>query len=62
MSRDERLYFADILEACSRIQRLAGFRDVAAHEYFGIDFALVSDIVETEIPALRAAIERLLAP
>lgn len=110
MSRDERLYLADILEACSRIQRLsaarsreslqsdeaawfavlysllsigeavkhlsseiheanpdiawrriAGFRDVAAHEYFGIDVALVSDIIETEIPVLRAAIERLLA-
>lgn len=111
MSRDERLYLADILEACARVQRLAagrdvralqadeatwyavlyslltigeaarhlsaetralhpevpwkrvaGFRDVAAHEYFGVDPALVDDIVSTEIPVLRAAIERMLRP
>ncbi len=109
MSRDERLYLADMLEACLRVQRLtaghdpaslpsdeatwfavlyslltigeaakhlsaetrarhpqipwrrvAGFRDVAAHEYFGVDPALVVDIVTTEIPALKTALERLL--
>ncbi len=111
MSRDERLYLRDILEACDRIQRLsagrsresllsdeaawyavlysplsigeaakhladqtrrdhpevpwkriAGFRDIAAHEYLGVDADLVMDIVHTEIPELKSRVARLLGP
>ena len=38
----------------------ARFRDVVAHRYFGLDPAVVWSIVQTKIPALRSATERVL--
>jgi uncharacterized protein with HEPN domain len=40
---------------------IAGLRDVILHEYFRIELTRIRDIVEQDIPPLRAAIERLLS-
>lgn len=41
-------------------QRIAGLRDIIVHEYFRIELERILDIVERDIPPLRAAIEDLL--
>ena len=33
-------------------RRISGFRDVAIHHYFGIDYDVVWDIVDSEVPVL----------
>ena len=40
---------------------LVAFRNVAAHEYFGIDWAIVWSIVTDEIPALIEAVAIVIA-
>ncbi len=109
MSRDESLYFADIIESCEKVLRftkgmtykdfvhdelhfdavlrnleiigeavknipektrqkypdvkwrkIAGFRDIVAHEYFGINDETVWDIVENEVPALLKMVKTIL--
>ncbi len=108
MSRDEALYLADILRACSKIQRylggrsrkeffsdertydavlrnlqiigeaakrisaatrqsassidwrkIAGFRDIVVHEYFGIDHTILWDIVTNKVPELEKAVRSI---
>lgn len=39
---------------------MAGMRDRLIHGYFGIDYELVWDVVQTKIPDLRRRIEKLL--
>jgi uncharacterized protein with HEPN domain len=39
---------------------MAGVRDRLIHDYFGVDFELVWDVVRHRIPTLRAQIARLL--
>ena len=33
-------------------QKIAGLRDVVAHEYFGLDLDIIWDIITREVPAL----------
>jgi uncharacterized protein with HEPN domain len=40
---------------------VAGMRDRLIHGYFGVDYEIVWDVVETKLPAFREEIRRLLA-
>ena len=41
-------------------KQIAGMRDRLTHDYFGVDVALVWRVVERDLPALKAAVMRLL--
>lgn len=42
-------------------KRIAGMRDKMIHEYFGVDLALVWDVVERDLGSLESRVGRLLS-
>ena len=42
-------------------RRISGFRNVVVHDYLGVDIELVWDIVDTELPALKGAVDDMLS-
>jgi uncharacterized protein with HEPN domain len=40
---------------------MAGTRDKLIHDYLGVDYELVWDIVQSKIPNLRSAMEEIIA-
>lgn len=55
ISKELKSKFSDIEWA-----QIVGMRNVFAHEYFGIDSALVWEIIKTDIPELKEKIEHIL--
>jgi uncharacterized protein with HEPN domain len=41
---------------------MAGLRDRLIHDYFGVDYDLVWDVVTVKIPDLKRALERIIKP
>lgn len=55
ISEETRIKYADV-----KWRKMAGFRDILAHNYFGISDEIVWDIVENEIPRLAEQIQFIL--
>jgi uncharacterized protein with HEPN domain len=55
ISEETRQKYPDI-----KWRKIAGFRDVVAHGYFGVNDETVWDIVENEIPALLTTVRIIL--
>lgn len=42
-------------------KKIAGFRDVLAHGYFGLDEDILWDVIENKIPVLHGDLKRILS-
>jgi uncharacterized protein with HEPN domain len=40
---------------------MAGMRDRFIHDYFGVDYDIVWDVVTHSVPSLRLIVERMIA-
>lgn len=43
-------------------RKIARFRDIVIHHYFGIDNAIVWDVVQNKIPELQGQLETIMLP
>ena len=41
--------------------KIRGFRNVLVHDYLGVDLNMVCNIVENDLPKLKAAVRKMLA-
>ena len=49
---------ADLREKCKDIQwrDIVDFRNILIHEYFGVDFELIWNVIKDDVPQLRKAV------
>jgi uncharacterized protein with HEPN domain len=54
---------SDVRDRYPRVawSRIAGLRDIVAHEYFGLDVDILWDIIQNHVPALLEEVQRILS-
>lgn len=41
--------------------KIRGFRNIMVHDYLGVDLEMIWNIIERDLPKLKAAVEKMLA-